>query len=466
MRFLLLLFFSVSVYADTFFDDYYAATPTPHVVNLTTAGASISWADGPDAVEIWKNGSHLVTALTSPFFDSDGVDGDSYQIQPIADRGHRHIGDLSPSVVAGGTTVNDTRVSSLLAERFGYGAAATGGTVLTEVTDLADLAGYLQDGVSRWIYYSPSLDGQTWQVPFDPNAGGALNIFEIAANKTIDGRDAHVIWQLGTPDTVTSYSNPAVYRPVRITFNDGNVIMSNVHMRGDLAAGVVEDAGITLNGTSDMEIHGGRNYFFDQLTLERFSDEALSVFHNNGGSPDMITWSRILFNENKNDSIVGAPHPTSGPFTSGPLQNPAHITIAYNKSVNPVEGRAPGIFYNVIAHVVNVWAEGYLRQGVQAWDNSEVRLEYSHLAPSCTGGVGGTLRAGGLHLYDGSTATRPLLGAPGVLRDTGSFVVPCAGGSSDSNFNGTLSATVPYTYQVVTTQAELQTIADQAGAHQ
>jgi pectate lyase len=69
----------------------------------------------------------------------------------------------------------------------------------------------------------------------------------------------------------------------------------------------------------------------------------LGVYHHEGGTPDLITFSRNNFFETKTGSLIG----------NGAASARGRITIAHNLYNTMVNGRSPGEFRNMDAHVFN-----------------------------------------------------------------------------------------------------------------
>jgi len=354
------------------------------------------------------------------------------------------------------TTPCVDRESSLLEGRFGFGEATAGGAgkpkvVITSLTDGSFLSAITQG--NAWVCFDPSLSGQTWHAPQIPVGQPGSGQIVFGPNLTIDGRDADVTLQLGTPNLINKWpwtTDDWVYKPIQLAAKQGNLIMSCLTIQGDMQQGLVEGTG-NFNGTTDFEVQDGSNYWFDHLTIRRMSDEALSVFPLNGGIPDLITMSNVRFDENKNDSIIGN---LNFPNTS------PRVTQALNWSTGAVEGRAPGVNYNSRTHVFNVVAENYNRQGLQAFQGAEIISECNVLDPGCRTNANTTRFAGN----------------GGKLNDSGSFVYTSESNgtvcnlSTDTNFSEPLSNMflIPYAYTKkagTTEQGIRDYVAANSGAH-
>jgi len=235
------------------------------------------------------------------------------------------------------------RIESLLKQRFGYGAETIGGAngEMTEITSLTDdsLLKAITDSTPRWIYFHPSLEGKTWMVPNGSTKFGK--------HKTVDGRGVSITWQYGTPDNDLGIKLPPQHSPVKTgQFNaqQGQLILVGITHVGDLGWPYAYEAPYFKNGTTDgLEIWGGEHYWIHNNIWKRMSDEALSVYHHRGGNPNLITFSKNHFFETKTGSLIG----------NKKAQSRGKITIAYNLYNTMVNGRAPGEFRNMDAHVFN-----------------------------------------------------------------------------------------------------------------
>ncbi|MDF1754055.1 MAG: hypothetical protein P1U89_14830 [Verrucomicrobiales bacterium] len=273
----------------------------------------------------------------------------------------------------------EERISSLLALRFGFGAETVGGAegVMTEITSLTDgsLLEALSDDTPRWIYFHPSLDGQTWLVPDGSTSTGK--------NKTIDGRDVSITWQYGIPDNNRGINLPPVQTPVKsgqLNAQHGELIMVGITHVGDLGWPYAYESPWFSNGATDgLEIWDGSNYWIHDNVWKRMSDESLGVYHSQSGTPDKITFSRNQFLETKTGSLIG-----SGAGTAR-----GRITIAYNLYNTMVNGRSPGEFRNMDAHVYHN-VIGYVNdEGMRVGTNARVISERNVFDMGCNSAVSG-----------------------------------------------------------------------------
>ncbi|MCM8541324.1 MAG: hypothetical protein NE328_13720 [Lentisphaeraceae bacterium] len=270
------------------------------------------------------------------------------------------------------------RVVSLLAQRFGFGAKTIGGAkgIMTEITNLNDssLLNALTDDKARWIYFHPSLDGGTWSVP-----GGSTKLGKF---KTIDGRKVKITFQYGIPNNNLGINKKPVKTPVKtgqLVGIQGELIITGIRHVGDLGWPYKYEKPYFSNGATDgLEIWGGTNYWIHDNIWSRFSDESLGVYHN-GGNPDLITFSRNIFKETKTASLIGN--------QSG--EKIGNITIAYNVYTEMVNGRSPGEFRNMNAHIFNNMI-GYVNdEGIRVGKNGRVISEYNYFDLGCNPGVSG-----------------------------------------------------------------------------
>ena len=269
------------------------------------------------------------------------------------------------------------RVKSLLIHRFGFGENTIGGAkgIMTKITSLTDssLLNALTDSKARWIYFDPSLDGKTWHVPHGSTKLGAF--------KTIDGRGVNISWQYGYPNNNLSINSKPVKTPVKtgqIVAYKGELIMTEITHIGDLAWPYKYEKPYFSNGATDgMEIWAGSNYWIHKNRWTRMSDESLGVYHQEG-NPDLITFSKNTFSETKTGSLIGASSGKRG-----------HITIAYNVYNEMVNGRSPGEFRNMNAHVFNNII-GYVNdEGIRVGVNGRVISEFNYFNLGCNPAVSG-----------------------------------------------------------------------------
>tara|TARA_R110002096_G_scaffold105923_7_gene233084 strand:- start:4358 stop:5533 length:1176 start_codon:yes stop_codon:yes gene_type:complete len=271
------------------------------------------------------------------------------------------------------------RIESLLPQRFGFGAETIGGanSVRTEITSLTDgsLLNAITDDTPRWIYFNPSLDGQTWVVP-----SGSTSIGKY---KTIDGRGVSITWQYGIPNNDRGIKLPPVQTPAKtgqLNAQQGQVIIVGITHVGDLGWPYTYESPYFKNGATDgLEIWGGSHYWIHNNTWKRMSDESLGVYHNHGGKPDLITFSNNTFFETKTASLIG----------SGGTKDRGRITIAYNLYNTMVNGRSPGEFRNMDAHVFNN-VIGYVNdEGMRVGVRGRVISEANVFEMGCNSGVSG-----------------------------------------------------------------------------
>ncbi len=340
------------------------------------------------------------------------------------------------------------RITSLLSERFGFGAETIGGAegVLTEITDLNDgsLLKAITDDIPRWIYFHPSLDGQTWSVPHGSTSFGKY--------KTVDGRGVNITWQYGIPDNARGINVPPVQTPVKtgqLNAQQGQLILVGITHVGDLGWPYAYEAPYFSNGATDgLEIWGGSHYWIHDNVWKRMSDESLGVYHLNGGTPDLITFSKNNFLETKTGSLIGnAVAPGRG-----------RITIAYNRYNTMVNGRSPGEFRNMDAHFFNN-VVGYVNdEGIRVGTNGRVISEANVFDMGCNSAVSGprVIR----YVLPGETPK-------GVLFSGGDLVSAKAAScpyTLDEGFITTPSPkpfSVPYKYDLLMTR---QAILDVVGA--
>ena len=271
------------------------------------------------------------------------------------------------------------RIKSLLAQRFGFGGETIGGAegVMTEITNLADdsLLNAITDDTPRWIYFHPSLDDQTWMVPHGSTTFGK--------HKTVDGRGVSITWQYGIPNNDRGINLPPLQTPVKtgqLNAQKGQLIIVGITHVGDLNWPYRYEAPYFKNGATDgLEIWGGEHYWIHHNTWKRMSDESLGVYHNLKGKPDWITFSKNNFLETKTGSLIG----------NGAASHRGRITIAYNLYNTMVNGRAPGEFRNMDAHVFNN-VIGYVNdEGIRVGIKGRVISEANVFDMGCDSAVSG-----------------------------------------------------------------------------
>ena len=271
------------------------------------------------------------------------------------------------------------RIDSLLAERFGFGADTIGGAkgVMTEITNLSDdsLLKAITDDTPRWIFFHPSLEGQSWRVPHGTTAVGKY--------KTIDGRGVSITWQYGIPNNNRGINLPPVKTPVKtgqLNATKGQLILTGITHVGDLGWPYAYESPWFSNGATDgLEIWGGQHYWIHKNTWKRMSDESLGVYHLRGGTPDLITFSKNTFVETKTGSLIG----------NGAGAGRGRITIACNLYNTMVNGRSPGEFRNMDAHVFNN-VIGYVNdEGMRVGINGRVVSEANVFEMGCNSSVSG-----------------------------------------------------------------------------
>lgn len=335
----------------------------------------------------------------------------------------------------------DTRISSLMDQRFGFGKDTIGGAegILTEITSLEDdsLLNALTDDVPRWIYFNPSLDGKVWLVP-----NGTT---EIAPFKTIDGRGVSITWQYGYPNNNLGINEDPVQTPVKtgqLNAQKGQVIMTEITHVGDLGWPYVYEQPWFSNGATDgLEIWGGSNYWIHRNTWMRMSDESLGVYHL-GGVPDLVTFSYNTFSETKTGSLIG------GQVADGR----GRITIAHNLYNEMVNGRSPGEIRNMDAHIFNNVVNYVNDEGMRVGVNGRVVSEANVFDMGCNVGVSGP-RVIRYVLPN----EMPL----GVLHSSMDIVAEESSGcpaTLDEGFIGPPSPRpfdIPYTYKLLTTRQEI-----------
>ena len=248
---------------------------------------------------------------------------------------------------------------------------------MTEITSLTDdsLLKAITDDTPRWIFFHPSLDGQTWMVPHGSTSIGRY--------KTIDGRGVSITWQYGIPNNNRGINLPPVKTPVKtgqLNAQKGQLILTGITHAGDLGWPYAYESPWFSNGATDgLEIWGGQHYWIHKNTWKRMSDESLGVYHNHGGTPDLITFSKNIFLETKTGSLIG----------SGTASGRGRITIACNLYNTMVNGRSPGEFRNMDAHVFNN-VIGYVNdEGMRVGINGRVISEANVFDMGCNSAVSG-----------------------------------------------------------------------------
>jgi len=372
-----------------------------------------------------------------------------------------------PAKIRASVTTVDRR-EYLMQKRWGSGMNACDDykkfeMIRVDTNDPKYITGLLTDNSSpRWVFFGDAMDDQTIKMPQVNVGQPGNNLLTLAPNVVFENMSAGngVKLQFGDlkndgsgQGVVDSYKHASKYKNHRLILANGNNILFNLDINGDLDSRIVINTKETLNGPTDFEIQGGSDYFMGNLTLSRLSDEAMTVYHNNGGSPDNITLSNTKLVENKNDSIIGNKKGNSI----------IHCTLGYNWSLNPIEGRAPGIFYNAHAHVINCIAEGYTREGIAAWDDSVVFSEYCILKPKLPPvGTPFQLRVGRRRFHDGTTKNKSPAQTPGKLYDNNSWVyrgdgITTAKGA-DKNFSDQVSdlLDIDYEYLLMTNEAKVE----------
>jgi len=334
------------------------------------------------------------------------------------------------------------RIDSLLSERFGFGRDTIGGAegVMTEITSLKDdsLLKAITDDTPRWIYFHPSLDGETWLVPDGSTPFGR--------NKTIDGRGVSITWQYGYPDNNRGINIPPVKTPAKtgqLNAQKGELILVGITHVGDLGWPYTYESPYFSNGATDgLEIWGGSNYWIHDNTWKRMSDESLGVYHLHGGTPDLITFSDNEFVETKTASLIGSAAGTGR----------GRVTIARNIYNTMVNGRSPGEFRNMDAHVFNN-VIGYVNdEGMRVGTGGRVVSEANVFDMGCNSGV------------SGPRVIRYVLPAEkpsGVLHSVGDIVSEEAANCPFTLDEGFLTAPaprpfeIPYEYRLLNTREEI-----------
>lgn len=219
--------------------------------------------------------------------------------------------------------------------------------------------------------------------------------------------------------------------------------MTGITHVGNLGWPYVYQAPYFKNGAADgLEIWGGTNYWIHNNKWMRMSDESLGVYHLNGGIPDMITFSNNVFLETKTASLIG---------NADGAKN-GHITIAYNLYNTMVNGRSPGEFRSMNAHVYNN-VIGYVNdEGIRVGRNGRVISEYNVFDIGYNPDV------------SGPRAIRTVLSAEmplGVLYALGDIISQEAQTCPFTENNGyitdpsPLPFTIPYTYSLIKSRDEL-----------
>ncbi|MEM7143932.1 MAG: hypothetical protein AAF591_02275 [Verrucomicrobiota bacterium] len=339
------------------------------------------------------------------------------------------------------TEEEKARVISLLSQRFGYGSEVIGGAkgIMTEITDLSDdsLLRAITDDEPRWIYFCPSLDGKTWHVP---NGSTQLGAF-----KTIDGRGVDITWQYGYANNDLAINLPPVREPVKrgqLAGVHGQLIMTEITHVGDLGWPYKYEKPWFKNGATDgLEIWRGSHYWIHKNTWKRMSDESLGVYHIDG-CPNFITFSNNVFLETKTGSLIGS--------LKG--KKSGHITIAYNLYHQMVNGRSPGEFRNMNAHVFNN-VIGYVNdEGMRVGRNGRVVSEYNIFDLGSNPSVSGP-RA----IRYVSPQERPL----GVLHSNGDIVSKEAARTKGTKDEGFITHpeeppfAIPYRYNLIQSRGEI-----------
>jgi len=302
----------------------------------------------------------------------------------------------------------------------------------------------LTDEVPRWICFDPSLDGQVYQVPIGSHV--------IGPNKTIDGRDADVLWQFGTPNAFKGPNSiPSPNQFVQLLARKGNLIIHCVRARGDLAPGT--DLGSINGSTEFLTIQAGENYWIDHNEIFAMSDESLNVYHNDLPKetlPNHITLSYNKVHDSSNGSIVGSQHITNTRLIS-------HVTQAFNWYHDLYGGRATGLYHNVNAHVYNNLAERYQDDGLVVRNNAQVLSESNVLNPNCTKNQQVGVQAQ-------PPASGKLSAADGLISSINDFVnlnTDCAVTYNNSqNKSNALRFSVPYKYSLLRGTTAEQAIRD------
>lgn len=333
------------------------------------------------------------------------------------------------------------RIESLLNQRFGFGAETIGGAegVMTEITSLTDdsLLTAITDDTPRWIYFHPSLDGQTWQVP---HGSIAINKY-----KTIDGRGVSITWQYGIPNNDRGINLQPTQTPVKtgqLNALKGQLIMTGITHVGDLGWPYAYEKPWFKNGATDgLEIWGGKHYWIHNNTWNRMSDESLGAYHN-GGIPDLITFSKNTFFETKTGSLIG----------NGAATDSGRITIAYNLYNTMVNGRSPGEFRNMHAHVYNN-VIGYVNdEGMRVGTKGRVISEANVFDMGCNSAVSGPR----VIRY-----VLPNEKPNGILYSEGDLVSPKAANCPFTLDEGFVTAptarpfSIPYQYKLLKSRAEI-----------
>jgi pectate lyase len=149
---------------------------------------------------------------------------------------------------------------------------------------------------------------------------------------------------------------------------------------GDLGWPYAYESPWFKNGATDgLEIWGGKHYWIHNNTWKRMSDESLGIYHFKEGTPDLITFSNNVFIETKTASLIG----------NSNASGRGRVTIAFNQYNRMVNGRSPGEFRNMDAHVFNN-VIGYVNdEGMRVGTGGHVISEYNVFDMGCDSAVSG-----------------------------------------------------------------------------
>ena len=188
---------------------------------------------------------------------------------------------------------------------------------------------------------------------------------------------------MGFPITILRSNFPPVKTPVKsgqLNAQKGQLILVGTTHVGDLGWPYAYEAPYFSNGAADgLEIWGGEHYWIHDNTWKRMSDESLGFYHLRGGTPDRITFSNNNFLETKTGSLIG----------NAVAKTRGRITIAFNRYNEMVNGRSPGEFRNMDAHVFN-YVIGYVNdEGMRVGINARVISEGNVFDMGWDSGVSG-----------------------------------------------------------------------------
>lgn len=385
-------------------------TQLPYLHNLVEprcvhSGSKWQQLSGPSASSISNNGGSSVVSI-----DSAGT----YEFQLnccSADRKDSLLGHSS---------------------RVGFGAATTGGlnstgyTVVSNTNDSGpgSLRDALQSTGPSWIIFDQSLDGQTIFL--------SQSIDTSRPNKTIDGRGVSV--------TISAQSGSKGW-PI-FAFRGGNVIIHGIEITG---------------GNSDVAalmLREGTNYWVDHVTISNMGDDAISI--GQGSKPSTSATDITISNYKVFNTPKGILTGGNGNYPTFPL---TRVTI--HSSDLAAGERNPRTQRGGQTHIFNSYLHSYIYVGMEAGRDGIIISENNVLSAinAKKPGNSQTGRYSSLN-YFAHESHQPV----GHIFTSGDLYLDNAISSGSINPSSPPKFSIPYNYSLLSADAVLQHVSDNAGS--